>query len=1621
MTHSPRRPPEAISRRRLWLLILSRSSLAVGAFVLVAIAGGVSWGWIFVNRRLVPVVERNLEQILGRPVDIGVVERFSLNSLRFSSAALPATPSDPDRLVAEAVEVQFDLLPLLFNRRLELDVTLVQPDVYVEQAKNGQWVSTQIKTPEGGAGFIQTELETIRVRDADLVLVPNPAPGRPKGAVAMLQRSRFANADVSGVARFLDQNERIQFELTGQPKTGGKLALSGETRPAALQQTTLNIEAENLLATEISRLIDLPINLQAGRVDGDLRVQLQPEGQQPAIAGTASLSNVTAKIENVPNLFTNTQGKLLFKPDRTIALQNVTTRYGKIPVQIGGSLNTLKGYNLSGQVKAVSANNLLNTLNVESPFPTKGTLRADIQLRGAIAKPVLSGTVSTIKTAQIDRIPFKDISGRFQLTTAGATPEITFANIQATPAVGGKITGKGQIQLGTQPQVAFNFQGQNVPGNAIAKLYDTTPPIQIGDVAGTAKISGSPGNIRTVAQVQAPEATYPGTAQVIVTNEGNTLIRDAVFQVAGGKVTANGQINRDRAFQAVVNASGVQLKSFSPQLRGQFSANKVRVTGNSFDLAEIQAQGQVGFSQGLAVIEQPLTAQVRWNGERIIVQKATASGLNASGTVDVRLPEQAAPEIAGFNLDVRARDYDLQEFGLDIPGNVTLAGQADFTGKVTGTPDAPNAVGNLGLQNLRVNGLAFDPVLTGKLNYQAGQQTQLDVSGKQDRIAFTLDKNNRPVSFFVRRNQAVARGATQGENLVVNVQDFPVAVLRNVIPGDRLKQIGAIGGDLSGKLVIDLAENITESTVVGDLAIARPRTGRFTADRVQARFRYDAGAFSLTQGELQQGESRISVSGNLAAQGDRRFQFQTNFDRARVENVLQALSVFGFEDLAGGLLPEDLPGAEALPTVSVGIPEKSLLAQLRLFSEIRALIAQQQQQERASATLPPLSALNGTISGEIAVTGALPPGLQPSLDVDFELRAQDWQWGTYKVDEAIARGTFEDGVLTLLPLRLDLGDGLIAFTGQLGEELSGQLRVVSVPVATLQPFLDRLPQALPFDVTGQLNALVTLAGSLENPQAIGEVSLVEASLNQQPIQTAQLSFDYNDARLSFASDVLITGTQPVEITGSIPVALPFASVQPDSNQISIQANVQDRGLALLNLLTEQVAWVNGQGQVNVEVQGTLDRPVITGEAVVKNATLKAEALPEPLRNVTGTVEFNGDRIVVPGITGQYNSGKVTAEGTLPIFATQQAQPATNPLTVSLNDLEVDIEGRYEGGVSGNVVITGTALSPNIGGKIRLANGQVSLGGTEETPTAAAGTPAAGTATSSTATNRNTPEESPIEFTNLQLILGDDVRIVRQPLLSFEAEGDLAINGTLTNPRPQGVVRLTGGQVNLFTTQFNLARGKEQTARFTPKGGLDPILDVTLVATVPETTGIGRVPTSPFSGEIRDVGATSFGTFRTVRVQAAVEGPASELADNLELTSEPNRSEAEIVALLGGSFVNTLGRGDPTLGLATIAGSALLSNFQDNITEIGEALGIDELRLFPTIVTDPTENVSVLGLAAEAVFAITNDFSVSLSRVFAANDPLRYNLIYRLNDQILVRGSTNLSGESRLLVEYETRF
>jgi len=1774
MTNSPDPDNQAQnSNWRLKNLLFSRTSIALGIPLILGLAAGAWWLRSFVYEQLAPLVERNLTQTFQRPVKVGQVERFSLTGLRLGPSSVPATPTDPDRASVEAVEVAFNPLQLIFTRTLKLDVTLINPDIYIQQDREGRWVSTNIASG-GEPGPIEIALDKLHWRNADVVLVSNVSEierPSPQNTVALAQ--------VDGVAQFRENYQLIQFDLDGQLKRGGTLALKGDFRPKT-GRTDAQVQTQNFLASDLTRLIKLPLNLQGGRIDSNLKAQLTPE-KLTGLYGTADLKSVTAQANQLPQPFVNSQGMLRFQGTK-VQLDNVSSSYGRIPAIANGSLDLEGDFNLTARVKAVSAAAAISTLKLQTPVPVSGVFRSDVKLTGPLTQPVLTGTVANIKPVRIDKVNFSKTSTNFTLSTAAST--ITFPNLQATPTAGGKITGKGSIRLaikpGQQGGLNFNLVAQNVPGDAIAKAYGlTNPNIKIGLVSAQAQVSGTPNTPRTDVNWQANQATYPGQGKLVIFNAKNILFRDTVFQVASGTVRATGQLVGQRwqasvqasgvrlgqltqvppslqtpvngafnfsgtadsfqpqqitatgsgrltgigggtitvptiqvaagrwqtqiiasgvqlerlaavppqlrggftgklnlsgsttaftpetlrgngqgrlnlaggtitasnfqlaagEWQLAVNAAQVQLNRFNQQLRGLLSGQlKLAGTVNAFSLAGIRGAGQLRLSKEL--LGQPLTAALRWDGQKLIVPQATSPNLQASGVVFVN-PDALA--IRGLNFNVQLQNYDLQNIPLQLPPAAKIAGRANFTGQITGTLPTPNVVGSLRLQNLVVNNLAFDPVLAGKVQLQEGRGLNLDLTGSQnDRVAVNLKPNFRPNSFLVRRDRAVATGRSEGENLLVNVDNFPLIALNLTPP-----TVAFGPGPVSGILSADLQVNLEKLAVAGDVAIAQPAIARVQGDRLTAQFRYANGGGTLTSSEFIKGESRYALTGsfNQTPKGPE-FQGKANITQGQIQDILAALQIFDIQDFQRGLQPPTYAKANDIGTLEVGLPNAALLSQLRRFSEVQALLQQQRQQRQQGALpLPPLTDLTGTFGGEVSVSGSL----QTGVAANFALEGNSWNWGEYNVDQIVAQGSFKDGMLTLLPLRLENAATQVAFTGQIGgKQQSGQLRVRNFPVGMLNKFVQ-----LPIAVTGNLNGTATLAGSTENPQAVGDLQLEQGTLNQNPIESASASFSYANARFSFGSNVMISGPEPLEIAGSIPLQLPFASVKPDSNQIRLDVNVQNQGLALLNVLTNQVAWKGGQGQVNLQVRGTLDQPIATGIASVNNATISAQALPEPLTDVTGRVLFNNDRITVEGIQGNFSQGKVVAQGVIPIFDSfAPSDPdLANPLTVTLDRLALNLQGLYQGGVNGKVAITGSALNPVIGGDVLLANGQVFLPQTAS--------PTIPTATGrATVTNSNNEQEtltkelrdkvdkvdkeettsptSPassglgggemVELNNLRLTLGDRVAVTLPPILDFQAKGTLTVNGTLNELRPDGTIRLLRGSVNLFTTQFTLDRGYEHTATFTPKQNLDPTLDVRLVAAVPEVTRT-RIPSSPISSEIADdtaVSAADVGSLQTVRVQAKVEGPASQLFDNLELTSTPSRSQSEIIALIGGGFIQTLGSADTAVGLANIAGTALLSTYQGTFNNIGNALGLSELRIFPTVITNEerSRSSSTLGVAAEGGIDITRNLYFSVLRFLtAADQPTQFGLSYRLSDQIRVRASTDFSGETRALVEYENQF
>ena len=2338
--NNPPNQPEGGSnrpKRRRLPVVLRRTSIALGIPLLVGAVGGACWMWVFVHEQLAPMVQKNLTELLNRPVLLGQVESFSFNGVRFGPSSIPATPTDPDRASVQAVDVAFDPLQLLLTRTLRLDVTLVKPDAYIEEDARGRWVSTTIKSEEG-KGPITTDLQAVRLQNANVVLMPQsaiaarqqspltpvPVPVLPQSSPALPQPqvatpqvtatpqpqvatpqatatpqpqvatpqttvaspqtplpnrlsgvrtlpelpappnsptnnvlpvpplpSAVTFTGVNGTGRFLEQNQRILFEAAGQSVTGGTFSISGENRPAK-EETNLKLQGQNLVAPEISSLVKLPLDLQAGLVDGNLQLRLQGSNS-PLIDGTALLKNVTAQAPDLPRAFAQTNGQLNFKGSQ-IGLENISTLYGQIPAQAIGAVDFQSGFNIAAKTSPVQVQALLNTFDLKLPVSATGEMQADLKILGPTSKPVVSGTLAATKPAVIDKLKLAAFSADFGLE--GSTLAIT--SLKAKPAVGGQLDGSGQVKLGQIGDVAFKFQGKNLPGDAIARVYGSQPSFRIGRVQAQGQVKGPINNIETILSFNAPTGTYPASGELAISSSGKTALRNTTVNVAGGALKvngnsspsaggsprfsgtidaskvnpgllaqgstgtnepkergttvkgknkpsensngtavnptlppisgkinvagtanpsfpdelrasgtlnvaggtvkindfkvlsrtwqasliaagidvgrlspqlppqlrgkfdgrfqvygsvdsfqpetiratgsgqmnvaggtlkassiqvkagrwqaavqaygvqlsrivpqvppqlrspftgtfnlsgslvssqpetisgtgqgtlavaggtvrlSNGKLNQGR-FSASVEASGVELGRLSPQApptlggaftgqfdvagnidnfststilaagqgrldvgggtvtatnvkinEGRFSASvessgvelgrlapqvpqqlrgaiagkldlsgdldkleanaiqgtgqarlnsagglltatniklaegrwqaavsatnfdlnrlnpqlkpESRLTGTfnlagnldklepnaivgngsgrlntaggtitasnvqlasgrwqaqgkadgvrlgslspqvppqlrggqlnnaafnlvgsladfqpqtiqgtasgtllvaggtikadslqlasgrwqargeasnfaletlspqippqlkggklasgSFNLAgslanfqpqtiegtasgtlnvaggtitatnarlaagrfeanlqpskillsrfsdqlrgrltgdlnvsgslaalnpsDLKASGQLNFSEGLAAIDRDLTAAFSWDGQNLQIQRATGQGLEASGVVAFgQVRGAGVPPVKDFNLNVRADNFNLTSLPVTLPNNLKVAGLVDFNGRVTGTPSAPNVVGDsLRVRNFEVAGLKFEAQLAGTVQSVAGQGTNLRLQGTEDRLELELSPKLQPVAFAIRRTAGVpadqqieATGKTQGDLLVADVKNFPLKILKGLAPKEAIANLPPqiatqnIGGQLSGNFSLNLAQN---SVVANNVAIAKPVLGPVQGDVLAINsFTYTNGVANVTNATFDQGSSRYTLAGsfNQDPKASPQFKGSVKVAQGKVQDVLKTLQIFELADLSNGFgnAASYAKADDIKPIASAGLPEQTLQTQLRRFSEIQALLDQSQRRREASP-VPELRDLEGNFTGEIIAEGSLKQGIK----AEFDLGGSEWKWCTsrdrcpYTANQVIVKGNFENGVLTLLPLRIESDKTLLAFSGNIGgDQQTGQLRVQNVPAEALEQFAN-----LPVDISGQLNGTVAIAGSIQNPQARGELTLTDGRLNGAPVQAAQGGFNYADSRLAFSSNIvieqtpntaptattlpvadtqptLVASTQPISISGSIPYKLPFASTQPDNNAIALNVDVKNEGLALLNLLTsKQVTWVDGQGQLQLKVKGTLDPAtfqvnnlVAEGTADVANATIRATALPEPLTQVGGKVLFNFDRINVENLQGNFSGGVVAAAGVLPI-----STPITtdNPLRVNIGELALNLKGLYSGRVKGGVDITGTALAPKIGGEVQLFNGQVLL--EERTPE----TTLASSGTSGTKQVGNTGGDSnanrTTELNGLKLVLGKDVQVTRPPILNFLATGDLIVNGTLDNPRPSGTIELKRGQVNLFTTQFRLDRGYPQTAQFVPERGLDPVLDVRLIAAVPEATRRGFVTAATSSSEISDVSITNLGSVGTVRIQARVDGPASQLSNNLELTSNPSRSESEIVALLGGSFAETLGRGDGTLGLANLAGSALLGNVQN---VIGDALGLSEFRLYPTLVPNDKSRGSTLGVAAEAGIDITPKLSTSVSKVLTTDQAPQLNLRYRVNEDVLLRGGTDFSSDSRALVEYEKRF
>lgn len=976
---------------------------------------------------------------------------------------------------------------------------------------------------------------------------------------------------------------------------------------------------------------------------------------------------------------------------------------------------------------------------------------------------------------------------------------------------------------------------------------------------------------------------------------------------------------------------------------------------------------------------------------------------------------------------------DLAKFAPSSMSNAgQLAGSLSANWQIGGNLQANSlanfeVVGQTKLANLQVGQIKFDPNLVGNIQANPGQGVDITFAGKNDRLALSLDRNLQPQSFAVQQQGIIATGNVDNKILGINVEQLPVALIQPLIPQSIGIEPYRFDGIAKGKLAIDL----TNYQVSGNqIEITNPIFGAFQGDRLLGNFRYANGRLNLENTVIQRGDHTYNINGNIdTTVSTPTFQAKLQVPKGSIEDIRNLLQIFSFNDLFIPFNQRKYGTATDLATKTTKIANRPqpLYNELRRLSELKRWLNKEKDRRQANSIIPDIGTLQGEFNGEISIANNLKTGLNTSFKID----GTNWQLprnqseNPYQIDRLQATGNWNNGKLRLEPLNLTIQNSQIDIAGDFGfNSQNAKLNVKNVPTEWLTSFVE-----LPVDITGGVNLSAQISGNIANPQASGDISLIDGQLNNTKLRDPKASFNYWDGRLNFNGDSafsnspLISQSDRITIAGTIPYQLPFSLKPPTSRDIRIDLSLENQGLQILDVLSKkQINWLDGQGKISLNIDGKMKKSGgieslnAKGSATINKGRIKSAAIAEPFSDINGEIVFDFDRIDVQKLTGKLAQGQVNIVGMIPISDSFAIDP-TKQLQIQMNGIPINIPTKYNGDVNGNLTVIGTALNPIVTGDIKLSNGQVQL------PDTSSSTPGGTTQTA----NPEVPNPNALQLRNLQITLGDNLQITRAPLLSFLATGKIDVDGTIDKPRPFGQVQLKKGSVNLFTTQFSLASGA-QTADFFPTLGAEPVLNIRLFAkTLSSTANLlsqrNSVARTAKNGEINqpaDFYTTSLGSVQTVQVEARIAGLASQLTERLELTSTPALTQPEIVLLLGGAIVEQLSAGDNIgLGVASVAGSSLLNNVQDQISNL---LNLSDFRLFPTIIRESrTSSTSTLGIAAEIGTEISPKVSTSVFKILTNSESPYYSLRYRINDQILLRGSTNLFGENRAILEFDQRF
>lgn len=1361
----------------------------------------------FIKKQLVKAVET------AYPVRVQLGEiryvwgRFELTDFRLTSLKGQPVAEVP----VTRVDINWFNLVLNYGKPISAlqKVTLVKPRLVIDEEADGSFNLQNIFASEKGGAGDWLDL-VIRVVDGEVKLpreIQEIEPGslRKIGAEIQMTRDKLLLVQLSS-GTTLDQKTRLWVEGQFDGKTSGGRFLT------RLQDIPLDL-LEKKTAAKFN-LEQYGITSLTGRGTVEAHASVAAAGKLQIENVRVLLEQAGGKWSKIAAPFTGLNGELWIAPDR-VRVEGVRGYIGSGLVRLNGAID-LKNPIAQGNVSLEASGIELKAFRNVHPQVKVGNVtgETDVRLRitGDLSDPEVRGEIR-LRNGSF-REPgngwhFTGLDGLARLDHLGL--DIRYLNgrwQEGTWSVSGRIRGWEQPVW----DLAARFR------NWQPDLVDL--PVTHGPVSGEINITGL---LRTPAFKGAIRTDRLTWSQW----EGQGLSVAGSFETATGLLTLSrirlgvndaqleGDLRistrqKEQPFTGNVKGTridpsalpeGVQKLVSLPQIRGTYELT-LAARGKLTKKETWQVQGELRGEKG-SIEEIPfrqLRAYFAWSKQRLTLEQFLVD--QGSGKL---LVNGTWSPVSGITGEALANNV---AFSVPVahPAIEWVKGIASGRIRLQGDKTTLSGRGWLDLDEL-----CYANGSIGEL------RLRLVTRGKR----LSLDRSRLNLA---KGGQVQFQGAVYwGDNdpsvdITMSTDDLSLQEIESMFSFPLPIEIrGAVNAEAK------ITGPLFQPMIKGKMFANKTRIAGRLLDLIEADWSWKEGVFTLQDAQLQQGEGRLKIGGDV---NDNQLKLSVTAEKFPVETLglnLGGVPVQGEVGLEGtvkgsiqqpifqgkitgdtvnlaGVIIKRVEGGFSwdnqrltLDNVIVDRVEQLMRINGNLDFAVDPKIDLEMNLEetRLSEVLlivgfRPKIPMDGIITGQLQIRGSVSePQMRilANLDRGFIDGYQNLQ-GQLDIE-------LHGQEIAMHRIRLTDGQGTLAVTGKYnpGKNLEMNLGVTNF---TLKPLGGILNQSL----QGQVDFTAEIAGTNEglSGRLAGKIRAAKWSESDFPL--TELQGEIRDGML-YAEvaqkeiNLLLRGQGPINPEWIGFIKLP--AYGPNQHApINWKLTMDETSSGALGKFFPGTQLTGGTVKAAAEVVGTWKKPQLSGNLQLHQIQGKFGSLPEKFVDLNAQVLLNDNKLEVLGLTSKYGKGTIYASGEI------------NMNGFSPGEMDLMLQARrfhyaspaFEGFIDGHLLLNGTFAKPVVSGEAVINDSRVSI-------------------VRSTGKGSNFNPEL-----NLTARTGRDNYFRQYGVANVLAEGELQITGNMKKPILEGTLVSRRGTLSLYGNNFRVTEAK---ADFSQKNGYYPEL------------------------------------------------------------------------------------------------------------------------------------------------------------------------------------------------------